>query len=467
MDRRSFIDSVFSLVVGAAGGKHLLPLAHPSLVTVSKVNPHYFALSNGQPFVVNGLNLAWAHGLDDMAGYLKKLSAAGGNFARVWLCHWPLEVENRYGIYDEENARNIDFLLTSASDCKIRIKFCLENTRQIVSDPHAPFNRPQYHIDNGGPFRNIDEYINSPQGRSIYLNRLTFLSNRYREHPAIFGWELWNEMNGIQCGGLDEWNGYMLPRVQELFPQHLVMQSLGSFDSPGRRREYRNITSLPSNAIGQIHRYLDEGAQLDVCKGPLDLLAADAIEELRSYQLHKPLLLAETGAVRPSHAGPSDLYAMDKAGMMLHDMLFAPFFSGAAGSGNPWHWEEYIDKYGLWYHFGRFGAIVNGINVIAEEFQPEKDRQDRLRLYVLRGTNTTLIWCRDSRNDWRSELQAGIAPETVSGAVVNCSGWVSPQQIKEVTCYDPWVGQWRNIEPAGRLLLPDFRRSVVIKINKN
>jgi hypothetical protein len=30
----------------------------------------------------------------------------------------------------------------------------------------------------------------------------------------------------------------------------------------------------------QVHRYLDLGASLEVCRGPVDLLAADSIREL-------------------------------------------------------------------------------------------------------------------------------------------------------------------------------------------
>jgi len=49
--------------------------------------------------------------------------------------------------------------------------------------------------------------------------------------------------------------------------------------------------------IAQIHRYLDLGAEMPVCKMPMDIICSSAIEELHSYHTDKPLLLAETGAV--------------------------------------------------------------------------------------------------------------------------------------------------------------------------
>ncbi len=73
-------------------------------------------------------------------------------------------------------------------------------------------------------------------------------------------------------------------------------------------------------------RYIDEHATLDVCTAPMDILASNSIEELRSYNICKPMLLAEVGAVLPNHTGPSKLYPLDKEGTLMHDALFAPFF---------------------------------------------------------------------------------------------------------------------------------------------
>lgn len=47
------------------------------------------------------------------------------------------------------------------------------------------------------------------------------------------------------------------------------------------------------------HRYIDEGAELAVCGAPVDSMASDAIAVLRGYGLRKPMLLAESGAVKP------------------------------------------------------------------------------------------------------------------------------------------------------------------------
>jgi hypothetical protein len=476
MNRRDFVNFflIAPPVIAATRTGDQKEVTHPatspvfsrSFVQISKKDPFYFELSNGDPYIVSGPCLAGAADMETMHSYLEKLAANGGNFARVWVCNKLFEVEEEFGKYSEEKAKRIDQLLDWAVQYNIKLKLCLDNTRQIIADKTAWFNKPQYHIDNGGPFKNVDEYINTDKGKEAYLNRLQFFRNRYGDHPAVFGWELWNEMNGIMCKGLREWNDYMLPKVHQLFPKNLVLQSLGSFDMESRRPDYSYINKMASNDVAQIHRYIDSHATLDVCMAPMDVLASDAIQELQSYHVHKPMLLAEVGAVLPNHTGPSDLYPLDKEGALMHDMLFAPFFAGAAGGGNSWHWDHYIDKNDLWYHYARFNEAVKGINPPVENFTPATLYNDRVRIYALLGNKTILVWCRDINNDWKSEFRQGRAPEEISNEKISLASFVSLQQLKKVSLYDPWKNKWM---PAGRsnmITLPTFKRSMVIKIEK-
>jgi hypothetical protein len=475
MDRRRFVNLFLTAPIALgvkssdAKGKEKRPVGSSfknSFVRISKENSFYFELSNGEPYIVSGPCLAGAKDMETMHSYLKKLSDNGGNFARVWVCNKLFEVEEKFGEYSEEKAKNIDQLLEWGAKYNIKLKLCLDNTRQIIPDKTAWFNKPQYHIDNGGPFNNVDEYINTEKGRQAFLNRIEFFRKRYGNHPAVFGWELWNEMNGIMCKGLREWNAYMLPEVHKKFPQNLVLQSLGSFDMESRRGDYSYINKIPSNDVAQIHRYIDSHATLDVCTAPMDILSADAINELRSYHTYKPMLLAEVGAVLPNHTGPSDLYPLDKDGALMHDMLFAPFFAGAAGSGNAWHWDHYIDKNNLWYHYARFNESVKGINPIEENFVPTTMYHNRFRIYTLVGTKTILAWARDIKNDWKTEFKEGKKPEEISNEKINFGSFVSASSIKKVSVYNPWSNKWASSLKNSKVVLPSFIRSIVVKIDK-
>ncbi len=472
MKRRVFINyiSVFSLALTVdpifAQNKANRLSYRNSIVRISKKNASYFELSNGEPYIASGPCLAGAPDMETMEAYLIKLAENGGNFARVWLCNHLFEVEQKFGEYSEEKAENISKLLELASKYNIKLKLCLENTRQIVPEK-ASFNKPQYHKINGGPFTHVDEYINSPEGRAAYLNRAEFLRKRFAGHPAIFGWELWNEMNGIMCKGLHEWNDFMLPEMHKKFPESIVLQSLGSFDMDERRPDYKYINSLSSNDVAQIHRYIDAGAKLKVCMAPMDILAADAIDELRSYGIKKPMLLAEVGAVLPNHTGSSELYPLDKEGALLHDMIFTPFFCGAAGTGNSWHWDKYIHKNDLWYHFGRFKEAVTAINPLKENFNPLKLKHDKLRIYLLSGNHTILAWCRDTNSDWRSEFTEGKEVKQIKNQSIDFSSLISAGAVKKVSFYDPWQNKWSEGPKNQVLALPDFKRSLVIKLERS
>jgi hypothetical protein len=246
----------------------------------------------------------------------------------------------------------------------------------------------------------------------------------------------------------------------------MAVQSLGSFDSDGPRERYQTLSTMEGNDIAQVHRYLDLGAHLEVCHGPVDILAADAVRTLLGYHPGRPVILAESGAVEPSHAGPFKLYAADHEGMLLHDILFAPFFAGAAGPGQIWHWNDYVANNNLWYHFGRFAEVVRGLDPPAEDFEPVMAPHDRLRVYVLRGRHTVLVWCRDSKNTWESELKNGEKPEVLKETKVNLTPALGERHIRSARFYDPWANHWSDAKIRhGELTLPDFSRSMVIRMS--
>jgi hypothetical protein len=458
ISRRVFLGAA-ALAAARAG-------AADRFVRVSPRDRRYLELSDGSPYIPLGLNLIAPPERDGLAGYagwLDQLAANGGNYVRAWLSNpfWDVEHE-RSGEYDEAKARRIDSLLEMARARGIRVKMTLEHFRSIGGGSQAWADKPLHHVANGGTAESIADFFDGERSRAHFREKLAWLGKRFGERPEVFGWELWNEVNAVRGGDYLAWTEAMLPELHRRFPRNLCMQSLGSFDSSRARDAYRRHSTMPGNDIAQVHRYLDLGASLDVCKGPVDVLAADAVREVLAFEPGKPVILAESGAVEPRHSGPFKLYAADQDGTLLHDILFAPFFAGAAGPGQIWHWDAYVAKNNLWWHFGRFRDAVRGIDPAAEGFTPSMVEHDRLRVYRLTGRRTTLLWCRDTRSDWRSELDRGEAPGEVRGAIVELAA------KGKVTAYDPWTGQSAALRVAnGRLVLPPFRRSLVVRVSRS
>ena len=265
--------------------------------------------------------------------------------------------------------------------------------------------------------------------------------------------------------GWQDWTSEMLAELHRQFPNHLAVQSLGSLDMYRKRFLFEPIWKMQGNDFAQVHRYLDLGAELEVSKGPVDVMAADAVRTVLDLNVNKPVILAESGAVEPGHSGPSKLYDSDRLGTILHDIIFAPFFSGSAGPGQSWHWHLYVDRHDLWHHYGRFADVVQGLDPPAEGFEAIVIPHERIRAYALRGQKTFLIWCRDSQSDWRQELENnGVRP--VRDATLDLSALEGGPPSGRVRLYNPWSGEWTDSQLVnGSLKLPAFLRSIVVRID--
>ena len=461
--------------------KQLSPGSH-GFIGVSAENPSFFSFSDGSPYIPVGINMINPSGkyhsqpdsaMMEIERWMKNLSANGGNYVRIWLSEsfWDME-DKEAGKYDEDKIKRIDRFISLARENNLRIKITLEHFRSLTMEenPQSWAMKSVYHTSNGGPLDSIRQYLMSAAGRKLFLDKADFYQKRYGSDTLFFGWELWNEMNamhGPQDSVFFDWNEMMLKAMKQRFPENLVMQSLGSFDNEDIRPVYKRMMLLPGNEVAQVHRYLDLGAEMQVCHAPMDIICSSAIEELISYNTGKPVMLAETGAVEPSHSGPSKFYAVDTAGILLHDILFAPFFSGSAGCGMCWHWESYVDRNNLWYHFGRFSETVKGINPITERFVPTISSSGNLRIYQLNGKNTVLMWIRDTSNTWQSELRDGQPPLNNSGTKIDLKSLGISDSFQYIDLYDPWSDRWVNSVPEEmKISLPDFKRSLVVRIKK-
>lgn len=452
-------------------------------VEISKENPRYFALSDGASYIPIGYNLCFPRHWDRMTEdecfamieeHMKGIGENGGNYVRIWVSHPFYEIEDsRAGAYNPEKLARIDRFMGLAKKYGIRVKICLEHFRNIRGYKPAEnerglnssaFSRPAY----DGEFKSMDEYFCSQKGKDLYFSRFMALFERYGNDPAVFAWELWNEQNTVNAGreNVKKWQEEMFERISGVCKKQLVVNSCGSFDGKGARADYGYFYKGTANQIAAIHRYLDEGAEYEICKGPLDVAAADAVGEIAKICRDRPALLAETGAVQPKHSGPWRFYGADKDGIIFHDAFYAPFFAGAAGSGQPWHWDVYIYGRGLWRHLKPFAALVDGVDPAKEGFKPARCDTENARVYALSGEKTLLAFARDAKNDWKSEFEKRQKPREISGETADFSGLAKGRKIARVRAYDLWNGGGAaDLEPSPKVKLPPFKRSCAVRID--
>ena len=475
MNRRVFFASSGAAVLGCCAYELFSQESGMSgdlaeFVQCSKRDPRYFDLANGKPYIPIGLNMIsppWRDD-DDLTklenDWFKPLRDNNANYIRIWLSHQEYEVEReRSGNFDDTRAKKLDRLFALARQYGIRLKLCTEHFRHLGEGNQPWAARPMHLKANGGPAENTLDFFTGEAGRALYKKKLDWYAGRFGSDPIVFGWELWNEMDavGIPVDAVWPWSTEMLAELHKRFPKNLAMQSLGSYDVENKKNSYRRLCELPGNDVLQVHRYLDLGASWKICSEPVALLAAEAVKDLLALKIPKPVLLAEAGAVEPNHSGPFQLYKKDKYGIILHDVLFAPFFAGAAGPGHCWHWDQYVAPNNLWFQFGRFAAAVEGLDPPAENFRPFELDNERLFLYGLEGKTKTLVWCRDKLNTWKTELDEEKPPETLTDLTIDLDA-----KGKRVRFYDPWENRRTDGKADnGKIVLPGFCRSLVIEIS--
>jgi len=439
-------------------------------IAVSRENPRYFS-EGGRSWIPIGCNICFdrnanpsAKARDLFDGWMTKFAANGGNYMRVWLSAPFVDVmpEKAYE-FSGEATDNIKWLVARAEALGIRLKFTLESFRRLGprndADPArgvVSFMNPAY----ARHAQTMRDVFTSRECFDLYLAKARHVAEAAGRSDALLAVELWNEINsvsGFDYQAVGDWSERMLAELKKIFPGKMTLQNVGSFSPPQGFLMYDWLARTSGSDFMQAHRYLDPGAGLDVCRAPMDVLCADAVRELLDRRPDRPAILAEVGAVKANHAGPSELYGKDRQGMLLHDEIFAPFFAGAAGSGQPWHWDhQYIDGNGLWWHFSRFAEAVKGVDAETEMFCPFRTETHRLRIWGLRGTGMTLLWCRDKENTWESELVRGAPPVPVSGEKMPFKG--------TFRCYLPWENRWTDSESGD--VLPDFTRSIVVKVEE-
>lgn len=444
-------------------------------ITSATASERYFVDQNGKGWIPIGINLCFCRdsgegasrveNLDacraEFEGWIRDFAAQGGNYARLWLGHDFFQVmPEKPEQYDAERTETLLRVVRLCEKLGVRLKLTLESFRTVYAANDVPagqyaefFNRPLY-----APFaKSMYEFYRSEECYRIYMAKARYLKSLgLGDSPAVFCWELWNEIDAT--GGVAayaDWSDRALAELKRLFPGQMTVQNLGSYAYSGSPIAYAQMATVKDNDFMQIHRYLDPGAPMDVCRAPMDVLAAESIRELCELRGDRPALLAETGAVMANHTGPSNLYEVDREGTLLHDAIFAPFFAGSAGCGQFWHWDSYVARWNLWWQYRRFASAIAGIDPVAEGFKPFRLETRRLRVYGLRGAKTTVLWCRDKRCDWRSELVEGNAPEDVSGETLPFGG-------RTFFCYNPWTD--RSVEVMAPKL-PSFKRSLVVRFS--
>lgn len=248
----------------------------------------------------------------------------------------------------------------------------------------------------------------------------------------------------------------MLPEVKKLFSNHLVLNSIGSFDCDEVLTFYDEFVWELSD-IKQMHRYLDQGAKYDVCRNsPIDLVR-DGVEKLADK--NKPFFLAETGAVNNCHSGPFRYYNSDHRGIIFCDTVYTPIFCGAAGCGHIWHWDgRYLESKNLYKYFKPIEILCENVEFDKEGFETGVFEDDDIILLYIKGKTKTLGYLRNKHDNWKNVLR-DMKPEKVVDKKT-----IPFEFDGELSLINIWDGETADISAdSGNICVKNLRYGMFLK----
>ncbi len=467
----------------------VVPSENHGYIKVSETDRRYFEYSDGTPCIPIGINMVYPTtylvsdgtefgqttkvsyiGLNQYRSWFKKLQENGANIARLWLGHryFNPDTENAYEL-DLVQFSKIDEIVEIAREYDIKLKLTLEQfenfnySNQEYDGSYSSlifnlFNKKLY--VNGKRCEHMSEWLTDKDCMAAWLFKVNEFAKRYSGDTAIFAIELWNEMSGVLpiFEDVAAWNEIYLPKVREMFPDNLVVNSLGSFDSDCMKEKYTRFCWDKCD-FRQIHRYLDQGAPYECCSvNPIEFLS-DAMQALKSKE--QPLIIAETGAVDKRHSGPFKYYSADDDGLFFADCVYTPFFCESAGCGQIWHWDNrYVESKSLLKMFKPFSTLVKDIDAANENFVSKDLSDNEAYIFVLEGKNYVLGYIRNKTSDWSKLLRDLKEVSEIEELSINIG------DLREFELIKIWNDNASGKYADGKVLINDIHHGVMFKAKK-
>lgn len=329
---------------------------------------NYLHFENGEQYIPVGENIAWQNinPYVDYKTWVAKLADNGGNFLRLWMCHWGMGIEWKQDVagfpglkkYKQVSAYYIDWLLDYCAEKGVYVMFCLNHHGQVSSQVNPNWSENPYNMVNGGPCQNTWDFFTNTQAKSLMKNRLRYTLARWGYQRSVMTWELFNEIN---------WTDNYEQHKPEIAAWHAEMAAFlkqgdytsrpvsTSYGTPGS--EDPAVWNNPDMDYSQRHYYVDN-PNLEA------ILAAGIKENLALYD--KPAHIGEFGL----SAGGGDLVNLDPNGIHIHNNLWGTLFGGAIGSGMTWWWDSYIEPQNLYHHFNGISSVAAKSKLHEKDFRP-------------------------------------------------------------------------------------------------
>lgn len=459
--------------------------ANHGFIKVSDRDSRYFSYSDGTSYYPIGINMAFPtvyfasnghefgksreiqyNGIKDYEWWFRRAAKNGVNLVRLWLGYdyFTPDTEDAATLSLEKFAK-LDVVISLAKRHGMKLKLTLEQFRYFRDVPNGNivdfiFNK-KLTLD-GEPCGSYTEWLKDEKWREVWINKVRELSARYAYDPDIFAIELWNEQYACDAEFEDvvSWNRDMVPVIRELFPNTMVINSLGSLDCDRALVRYK---AFPWEIYDfrQLHRYLDLGAHYVDCHGnPIEMLKV-GVSLMKDESV--PFVVAETGAVNDRHSGAFKFYPRDDRGILFVDCVYTPVFLGCASCGHHWWWNaNYVESKNLYRYFKPLANMVENVDFTKERFEPRDLSDEDMHVLLLEGENVTLGFLRNKADCWQNVLRDDLetAPAAHKSYDISRDGSIS--------VYPIWDDEQGTVTlNKGRLTVKNLRYGTIFKIERH
>lgn len=459
--------------------------ANRGFIKVSDRDSRYFSYSDGTTYYPIGINMAFPTvffasngqefgksrvaqylGIKDYERWFRRTAENGVNLVRLWLGYdyFTPDTEDA-SVLSPEKFSKLDIVVSLAKKYGMKLKFTLEQFRYFRDVPNTNivdfiFNK-KLSLD-GQPCGSYTEWLQEEKWRRAWIDKVRELSARYAFDPDVFAIELWNEQYACDAEFEDvvSWNRDMVPVIRELFPNTMVINSLGSLDSDRSLVRYK---AFPWEIFDfrQLHRYLDLGARYEDCHGnPIEMLKV-GVSLMKDDSA--PFVVAETGAVNNRHSGAFKFYPRDDRGILFVDCVYTPVFLGCASCGHIWHWDSrYVEAKNLFRYFKPLADMLKDVDLAEEHFVPKDLSDEDMHVLLLEGEKVTLGFLRNKADCWQNVLRDDLEPAPIVSKIYDVPG------AESVTLYPIWDDEQGKVTCSnGKLLVENLRYGIIFKLERH
>lgn len=348
-----------------------------------------FRDAEGAPWTPVGLNVGWAPADQQelFERWFQSMEEQGGDFARVWLAGFARQAPEweTLGAYDPIACAIIDRMLEQATEHGVRVLLVLWQHSQLQAFMWSSWKENPYNAANGGPCADSACFFEDPVALDYQSRLLRYAVARWGAYPALAGWEVMNELDGVQ--GVDTpttiaWAQDRADEIRALDSLHPVTWSFSL-------SVWTGADDWNGADFSQLHSYMLADVE-PVVQG---------LERLLDEPL--PATVGEWGL---DFLGTLD--AKDVEGRAWHNANWAALASGSAGNAWSWWWDSHIDPHALFYRLAGPAALARELDLPA--MAPFTPACTGARCLGRQSQEQALLWLMDSSTSWEENSATSI-----------------------------------------------------------